>query len=157
MKKKELTKIVLASNKKAYFDYNIIEKFEAGIVLSSGELKSCLAKHISLNEGYISIDKGQLILYNVHINSYSPDFYNKRSSNKETQPRILLMHKKEILYLANKVKEKGLTIIPLSFYKSETGFVKAEIALVKGKHNYDKRESLKEEQVKKDLRRYGIK
>lgn len=152
MKKENKTNIILASNRKALHDYFIEEKYEAGIVLYSGELKSCLAKHINLSEGYIIIDKGQLQLYGVHISKYKNSFNAGIKDNIETRVKTLLMHKKEILTIANKVKTKGYTLIPLSFYINKDNFVKVEVALVKGKHNYDKREALKEKALKRELK-----
>ena len=150
MKKQIDTNIILASNRKALHDYFIEEKYEAGIVLYSGELKSCIDKHINLSEGYITIDKGQLVLYNVHITKYKNDCNKKNYS--ETRVRTLLMHKKEILSIANKIKKEGITLIPLSFYINKDKLLKVEVALVKGKHNYDKRKALKEKELKKELK-----
>ena len=139
----------LYTNKKAYHNYFIEEKYEAGIVLVGSEVKSCKNGHIDLSDSYISIDKGELILHNSFIAHYQNAGYSKHI---EKTNRKLLMHKREILKLFQQINIKGFTLIPLSFYL-KNGKVKVEIALAKGKHNYDKRETLKEKDIKREIQR----
>lgn len=145
MKKENKT---ICTNKKAFHDYFIHEKFEAGIVLSGCEIKSVCEGKINLQDGYATIDKGELYLYNMFISHYTNGTY---FNLPEKRTRKLLMHKKEILKISHQIKEKGFTLIPLSLYKNNYGKVKVELALVKGKHNYDKRESLKTKELKREL------
>ena len=149
MAKKAAPDPTLASNRKAFHDYNVIEKFEAGIQLTGTEVKSCRARAIQLNEGFAKIEKGQLLLHNVHIAAY--DFGN-RFNHKATQTRELLMHRKEILKLSQTLKTKGGTIIPLKFYL-KGGLVKVEIAYCQGKTHADKRETLKKRESDREISR----
>lgn len=142
---------ILYSNKKAFHDFFIEEKYEAGIVLNGSEVKSCMNGHINLSDAYVTIDDGELIMYNSFIAQYNHSGYIK---HEEKCKRKLLMHKKEILKLKQEVNIKGYTLIPISFYINKSGKIKVEIALAKGKKNYDKRNSLKEKEVKKEIKRY---
>jgi SsrA-binding protein len=141
----------LYKNRKAYHNYFIEDTFEAGIVLSGSEVKSCVEGHIDLSDAYITIDKGELIMYNSFIAQYNHSGYCK---HVEKCKRKLLMHKKEILKLYQEINIKGFTLIPLSFYMNKRGKIKVEIALAKGKHNYDKRNVLKEKTMKKEMNGY---
>ena len=141
---------ILYRNKKALFNYLIEDKYEAGIILSGTEVKSCKLGHIDLLDSFISIDKGDLILNNSFIADYKHSGYSKHI---EKCKRKLLMHKKEILKLHQEVNIKGYTLIPLSFYENK-GLIKVEIALAKGKHTFDKRESLKEKTSKREIERF---
>ena len=143
-------KILLYSNKKAFHDFFIEEKYEAGIVLNSSEVKSCMYGNVSLSDAYVTIDNGELIMYNSFIAQYNHSGYIK---HEEKCKRKLLMHKKEILKLNQEINVKGFTLIPISFYIN-SGKIKVELALVKGKKYYDKRNSLKEKDVKKEIKRY---
>ena len=140
---------VICTNKKAFHDYFIVDKFEAGIVLSGCEIKSICEGKINLQDGYASIDKGELFVYNIFISHYTNGTY---FNLPEKRTRKLLMHKKEILKISHSIKEKGFTLIPIKIYTNNYGKIKVELALVKAKHNYDKRESLKEKQVNKELK-----
>ena len=142
---------IICTNKKAYHDYFIHEKYEAGIVLSGCEIKSIIANKLNIQDGYVSIDKGELYIYNMFISNYSKGTY---FNLPEKRPRKLLIHKKEILKISHIIKEKGFTLIPLSVYKNNYGKIKIEIAIVKGKHNYDKRESLKNKTLRKELNEF---
>lgn len=139
---------IICTNKKAFHDYFIIEKYEAGIVLSGCEIKSICDGKINLQDGYASIDKGELYLYNMYISNYTNGTY---FNLPEKRIRKLLMHKREILKISHSIKEKGLTLIPIKVYTTNYGKIKIELALVKGKHNYDKRESLKNKQLTREL------
>ena len=143
-------KILLYSNKKAFHDFFIEEKYEAGIVLNGSEVKSCMYGNINLSDAYVTIDNGELIMYNSFIAQYNHSGYIK---HEEKCKRKLLMHKKEILKLNQEINVKGFTLIPISFYINN-GKIKVEIALAKGKKYYDKRNSLKEKDVKKEIKRY---
>jgi SsrA-binding protein len=146
---------VLANNKKANYDYEILEKYEAGISLVGAEVKSIKSGKISIKDSFISISeknlflKGSQVVIPKHITMDRPD---------EKRDRQLLLNKSEIKELKKEVERKGLTIVPLKIYLNNKGFVKLEIALVKGKKNYDKRETIKkrdqERQVKRDLKNY---
>lgn len=140
---------LIATNKKAYHDYIIMDKLQAGVELCGTEVKSCRAKSVTLLDGYVRVEKGEARVYNVHISPY--DFGNYFNHDPK-RVRRLLLHKNEILRMAQKVKERGLTIIPLRFYLSR-GKVKVEIAICKGKTYSDKRDTLRERQDEMDARR----
>ena len=140
---------VLVSNRKAQHDYHIIERFECGIELTGTEVKSCRARAIQLNEGFAKIEKGQLLLHNVHIAAY--DFGN-RFNHQVKQTRRLLMNKKEILKLHQWLGTKGGTLIPLRFYL-KGGLIKVEIAYCQGKTHADQRETLRKRDSEKEMRR----
>lgn len=137
-------------NRRAYHDYFIIEKLECGISLKGNEVKSILEGSANITESWCAVENGQLIIHNMFVAKY-------RQANdfdvEERRDRVLLVHKSEIRKLNQKLKEKGLTIVPLRVYYSDTGKVKLEIGLVQGKHSYDKRESLKAKQVSRDIDR----
>ena len=138
---------IIANNKKAYFDYFILEKFEAGIELFGTEVKSIRMGHCSVKESFIKIDKGQMYVLNMHINPYERgNIFNK----DPLRVRKLLMHKLEIRKLSSKLQEKGLTLVVLSVY-IKSGLVKVEVGLAKGKKNYDKRESLAKKDQKREI------
>jgi len=136
-------------NRRARFDYHIEETYEAGIVLTGGEVKSLREGRANLKDSYGRVDKGEVFLLNAHINSYEPAHY---FNTDPTRTRKLLMHKKEIMRLMGKVQEQGLTLIPLRLYFKE-GRAKVELALAKGKKLYDKRETTREREVKRDIER----
>ena len=140
---------ILAQNRRARFDYDILETFEAGIILSGQEVKSVKQGHISLKSAYITTKEGEAYLINAHISPYKmagelPEYNPKRT-------RKLLLHKKEINSLIGK-KSQGLTIIPLRVY-TKHGRVKLEIALARGKKKYDKREATKKREAERKIRR----
>ena len=140
---------VVATNRKARHDYHIEDVLEAGIVLSGTEVKSLRAGRASLVDGYADIDNGEAWLENVHIPEYLQGTWNNHSTRRK---RKLLLHKDEILKLQSKVKESGFTLIPLSLYFKD-GRAKVELALAKGKKEYDKRQALKERQDKREADR----
>ena len=142
----------IATNKKALYDYQVIEKFEAGIVLSGPEVKSVKGGNINLKGSYISIGHDdQISLIGAHIAPYKPAHAIQTSYNP-TQNRRLLLNKKEIDYLRGKEKEKGLTIMPISVY-TKGSLIKVEIALVRGKKQFDKRETIKKREDDRKIRR----
>ncbi|MCR4961038.1 MAG: SsrA-binding protein SmpB [Lachnospiraceae bacterium] len=142
---KETAKKLVANNKKAYHDYFVEEKFEAGIVLHGTEVKSLRLGKCSVKESFIRIEKGEVFVYGMHISPYEMgNIFNK----DPLRPKKLLLHKNEILKLVGKVAEKGYTLVPLEVYFKD-GRAKLEFGLCKGKKLYDKREDI----AKKDQRR----
>lgn len=141
--------MVIARNKKANFDYFILDKYECGIALEGNEVKSIRAGKVSIKESYVKIMHSELYILNMHIKAY--EFSNVNFKIDETRTRKLLVHKKEIRKLKEKIQEKGLTLVPLSVYTNGK-YIKIEIALVKGKKNYDKRETLKQKAILLDLK-----
>lgn len=135
----------LVSNKKAYHDYFIIEKMEAGIELKGTEVKSAKLGKISIKEAYVKIVKNEIFVINMNITKYE---FGNIHNMEERRPRKLLMHKKEIAKLETKVNLDGFALLPLSVY-IKRGRLKIEVALGKGKKNYDKRETM----AKKDQTR----
>ncbi|MCX8022227.1 MAG: SsrA-binding protein SmpB [Syntrophorhabdaceae bacterium] len=136
----------VSTNRKAFHDYHIEEKFEAGLVLTGTEVKSLREGRINLKDSYAKIKDGELFLVNAHISPYScGNIYN----HDPKRERKLLMHKNEILRLYGKVKERGYTLVPLSVYFNKRNIAKLEIALAKGKTLYDKRESIKRKDEKR--------
>ncbi|PMQ02509.1 MAG: SsrA-binding protein [Dictyoglomus sp. NZ13-RE01] len=143
-------KKVVAVNRRARHDYFILETYEAGIALTGTEVKSLREGKVSLVDSYADIKNGELWLYDLHISPYDKgNIYN----HDPKRPRKLLMHKDEIAHLIGKIKEKGLTLIPLSIYFNNRGWAKVELGLAKGKKLYDKRRDLAEKAEKRELER----
>ena len=140
---------VIAKKKKAFHDYNIIERFEAGVQLVGTEVKSCRAKSITMTDSYVTIRNNQAWLENMHIAPYG---FGNRFNHVAKQTRRLLLHKNEILKLAQWLGTKGGTLIPLKVYLKQ-GLVKIEIAYCQGKTHSDKRETLRKRQDDLDMRR----
>jgi SsrA-binding protein len=140
---------VVASNRKARHDYHIEDVFEAGLVLTGTEVKSLRAGRASLIDGFATIDGGEAWLENVHIPEYTQGTWNNHSTRRR---RKLLLNRHEIDKLTGKIKESGFTLVPLSLYFKD-GRAKVEIALAKGKREYDKRQTLKEQQDKREADR----
>ena len=139
----------IAQNRRARHEYHILERHEAGIELVGTEVKSLREGHITLKDSYADVENGQMFLIGVHINPYEQgNIYN----HDPERIRKLLMHKREILKLGARVAEKGLTIIPLRVYFKE-GRAKVEIALCQGKHTVDKRDTIREREVKREVDR----
>lgn len=141
--------MILAGNKKAYFDYFVEEKFEAGIELQGSEVKSAKAGKVSIKESFVRIINGELFIMGMSIVPWS---YGSIYNLEEKRVRRLLLHKKEIRRLHEKVSQKGYTIVPLDVHLSH-GYVKVEIALARGKKTYDKRESIAKRDMERDIRR----
>ncbi len=139
---------VVATNRKAYHEYTIEERYEAGIVLTGTEIKSVRAGRVSLAEGYAQVRNGELWLYEVHIAHYEQS---GKQTHDPKRPRKLLMHRKEIARLANSIQERGYTLIPLRMY-IKGKLAKVEIALVKGKRQYDKREAIAKRDADRRIR-----
>jgi SsrA-binding protein len=140
---------VVATNRKARHDYHLEDVFEAGIVLTGTEVKSLRAGRASLVDGYATIESGEAWLENVHIPEYTQGTWNNHSTRRR---RKLLMNRVEIDKLVGKIKESGFTLVPISLYFKD-GRAKVEIALAKGKKDYDKRQALKEQQDKREAAR----
>ena len=140
----------VAQNRKARHDYFILETFECGIVLTGTEIKSVRDGKVNLKEGYALIRNGEIWLVGVHISPYEKGSY---YNHEPLRDRKLLMRKNEILRLFSKVREKGLTLVPLSVYLKEGRRAKVELALVKGKLLHDKRDSIAERDAKRDMER----
>ena len=139
------SKKLIANNKKAFHDYFIEEKYEAGISLAGTEVKSLRMGKCSVKESFIRIENGEVVIYGMHISPYEKwNIFNK----DPLRPRKLLMHKYEINKIAGKMAQKGYTVVPLQVY-FKGSLVKVEIALARGKKLYDKRQDI----AKKDMRR----
>jgi SsrA-binding protein len=139
----------VASNRKALHDYFIEDSYEAGIALTGTEIKSVRMGRVNLRDGYVQITHGEAWLLNVHISPY--DFGN-RENHEPRRERKLLLHAREIRRLQSKVAERGWTIVPLRMYL-KNGRAKIEIALVRGKRQYDKRDAVAERDMDRELRR----
>ncbi len=140
----------IAYNKYALYEYFVIEKYEAGIVLEGAEVKQLRAGNCNLKDSFCLLRNGELTLKNLHIPVY--DKAGAFSSKDSKRDRKLLMHKQELARLAGKINEKGFTLVPLQLYFSGS-LVKAEIALCKGKQNYDKKRTIAERDQKRALER----
>lgn len=139
----------IATNRKAYHNYHVLDSLEAGIVLTGTEIKSIRAGRVSLGDAYVKPEGGELWLLNTHIARYEAGSY---QSHVPTRPRKLLLHRKEIDSLTSQIVEKGLTLVPLKLYIKD-GIAKTEIALAKGKKLYDKRESIARRESKRKIER----
>jgi SsrA-binding protein len=139
---------VVATNRKARHEYTILETCEAGIELRGSEVKSLRAAKAQLVDAYASIEDGQIFLRQLHISPYDPASY---ENHDPTRARRLLMHKSEIRRLKSQLEEKGLTMVPLSLY-FRNGKVKVELALVRGRREYDKRSKMDERRARKEIR-----
>lgn len=141
---------VVATNRKAYHDYFIEERYEAGIVLTGNEIKAVRAAQVSLREGYVTARDGELWLVGVHIAPYEQA--GSRLTYDPTRPRKLLLHRREINKLLGIMQEKGYTIVPLRMYLRHRR-AKVEIALVRGKRQYDKREAIAKRDAERRIAR----
>jgi len=140
---------IIAANRKAHYDYFIIEKLEVGIALLGSELRPCREGRVALKDSYAEEDKGQLWLHDMHI---GPNPFSNRLDHEPERKRRLLAHKNEIIKWGHKVKTSGMTIVPLRIY-FKNGKVKIELGLAKGKAKYDKREALQKKDAKRDTDR----
>ena len=138
-------------NKRASFEYFLLDKLVAGIVLTGTEIKSIHAGKANLSDSYCVLKGNEMFVVGMHISEYENGTYNNHDPKRD---RKLLLTKKELRKMKSKVNEKGLTIVPVVMFINENGLAKVEIALAKGKHYFDKRESLKEKQTKREMERY---
>lgn len=139
-----MEKKVISTNRKAFHDYHILDKFIAGIVLTGTEIKSIRAGEINLKDSFAKIENNEIFLYGMHISPYKQG---NRYNHKPDRVRKLLLQKREILKIQDKVKKDGVTIIPLELFLTH-GFAKMEIGLAKGKKLYDKREAITKKNTK---------
>lgn len=139
---------IIAKNRKAFYQYEILEKIECGIVLTGTEVKSLRNKDVSINDSFAQLDHGEAFLYEMHIGEYKQG---NRQNHEPKRKRKLLLHKREISKIAGKVQQKGYTLIPLSIY-FKNGLAKLEIAIARGKSMFDKREDIKKRTVEREIR-----
>ena len=145
----ESSRKVIARNRKARHDFELFDTFEAGLVLLGSEIKSIRAGHVNLREGYVQPRDDELWLLNVHISTYDQA---GMFGHDPLRPRKLLLHRKEIDRISSRVQEKGLTIVPTQVYLTR-GIAKVEIALARGKKHHDKRQSLRQEDSRRQIER----
>ncbi len=143
------TRKVIASNRRARYEYEILDTFEAGIVLLGSEVKSLRAGKASLGDAYAEVRRGEVYLLNAHIGAYEQA---GRANAPPLRERKLLLHRYEIARLAGRVVERGLTLIPLKLYFKD-GRAKVELALARGKRQYDKRQAIRKRESDRDLKR----
>jgi SsrA-binding protein len=139
----------IAVNKPAFFHYDIIETFEAGVELLGSEVKSIKEGRLSLKESYAEVRAGEVFLVNCHVSPYEPA---NRFNHDPLRPKRLLLHRREIKRLTGKISEKGLTLIPIKVVVNANGRVKVDVALAKGKKTYEKKEAIKERERNRELR-----
>lgn len=140
---------VVATNRKARHDYHILDTYEAGIALTGSEIKSVRAGRVSLRDSYVTVRDGELWLVNCHIAPYDPA---SRLNHEPRRDRKLLMHRRQIDRLANDLQDPGRTIVPLRMYL-KNNWAKVEIALVRGKRQYDKRQAIAKRDAERQIRR----
>jgi SsrA-binding protein len=140
----------VATNRKARHDYFIEETFEAGIVLTGTEIKSVRKGQVNLRDGFVLIRNGEAWLLNVHIAHYE---HGNRQNHEETRQRKLLLHKKEIDQMYDQVTQKNWTIVPLRIYINNAGRAKVEVGVARGKHTFDKRDTIRDRDAKRDIQR----
>ncbi len=149
-KEKDSFEKAVVTNRKAYHDYFIEEKFEAGIMLQGTEVKSLRDGRVNLQDSYANVREGQIFLHHCHISPYS---HGNLLNHEPLRTRKLLLHRKEINKLLVKTQQQGLTIIPLRIYFSKRGLAKVEIGLAKGKKQHDRRESDKTREASREVER----
>ena len=145
-----MQKMINILNKRAKFDYEILERYDAGIVLTGTEIKSIRLGKASITESFCEFHNGELFVINSQVEEY---LYGTNYNHKAKSERKLLLNKKELKSLEKSMQNKGLTIVPLRLYINEKGYAKMEIALCRGKKNYDKRETIKDRDTKRDIDR----
>jgi len=141
---------IFSENKKALFDYEVLEKFEAGLVLFGQEVKSIKTGHINLSSSYVTFNREEPFLVGVKVPPYQPN--NAGADYNEERQRKLLLNKKEIGYLMGKSAQKGFSLIPLKIYENN-GRIKLEFGLAKGKRKYDKKEKIKKRDIDREVNR----
>jgi SsrA-binding protein len=142
---------ILAENKKAYFNYEILEKFEAGIALIGQEVKSLKTRGVNLAGNYVVLKDEEVFWVGANIHPYQPK--NAPPDYNPERSRKLLLKKSEIKYLIGKSQQRGLTLIPLKLYTTRSGRIKLEFAIAKGKKKFDKREQIKKREVEREMER----
>lgn len=149
-KKERFSNSISIRNKQASYEYELLDKYVAGLVLQGTEIKSIREGKVNLKDGYCAFHRNELFVYNIHINQYAQGTV---FNHAITRQRKLLLNKVELQKIEKKIDTKGLTLIPTRLFLSKRGFAKLEIALGKGKKLHDKRDSIKEKDVKRDLER----
>lgn len=147
---KEKNEKAVVTNRKAYHDYFIEDKFEAGIMLQGTEVKSLRGGRVNLQDSYASVKGNEVFLHHCHISPYS---HGNIMNHEPLRTRKLLLHRKEINKLLGKTQQQGLTLIPLRIYFSKRGLAKVEIGLAKGKKQHDRRESIKKREAGREVER----
>lgn len=140
---------IVATNKKAFHNYEIVESFEAGICLLGSEVKSIREGRISLKDSYAEVRNGEVFLLQAHISPYEPA---NRFNHEPLRERKLLLHRQEIKRLIGKIREKGYTLVPTKVLFNDKGKIKLEIALAKGKRAYQKKQAIKERDLDREMR-----
>ena len=148
--RKEKNEKAVATNRKAYHDYFIEEKFEAGIMLQGTEVKSLREGRVNLQDSYASVKGNEVFLHHCHISPYS---HGNIMNHEPLRTRKLLLHRKEINKLLGKTQQQGLTLIPLRIYFSKRGLAKVELGLAKGKKQHDRRETIKTREASREVER----
>lgn len=152
MAKKKQREHSITRNKKAFFEYTVGETFEAGIVLTGAEIKSIRDKKVSISEGYCFFDvHGIFKIKGMRISEFKNAGYAQQNPDRD---KLLLLTKTELKKVRNKLKDQGITIVPIEVFISSQGFAKIEIGLAKGKKIHDKRDSLKDKDVNKEIKKY---
>jgi SsrA-binding protein len=150
MTERTVSEKVVATNRKAFHDYFIEERFEAGIMLQGTEVKSLREGRVNLQDSYASVRGNEVFLHQCHISPYS---HGNIMNHDPTRVRKLLLHKTEIHKLLGRTQQKGLTLIPLRIYFSKRGYAKVELGLAKGKKLYDRRETIKSREAGREVQR----
>ena len=154
MKKEKKEEKIITVNRKARHDYTVVEAFEAGISLVGSEVKSCVAKEVSISEAYCIVRGGEVFMLQSMIAQYTNSSYMNHDKNRE---RRLLLHKRQIRKLKAEVEKNGMTIIPLDMHVAENGKIKLLIGLCRGKKHFDKREAIKKRDTNLEIRRISRK
>lgn len=154
MSKSRFSNNINIKNRKASFNYEWIENFVAGLVLKGSEIKSIREGKANLNDGYCFLNDGEMYAKGIHISPYAEQGIH--FNHEPERERKLLLKKSELRKLETKIKEKGLTLVPVRLFINERGFAKLEIALARGKKTFDKRQSIKEKDVKRELSRIKL-
>jgi SsrA-binding protein len=148
--KTQKTEKVVATNRKAFHDYHIDERYEAGIALQGTEVKAMREGRVNLKDSFARVDRNEVILHNCHISPYS---HGNIMNHDPVRPRKLLLHRREINKLMGRTQQKGLTLVPLKMYFNGAGKAKVEIGLGKGKQQFDRREDIKDREARRDVER----
>jgi SsrA-binding protein len=144
------TEQAVATNRKAFHDYHIDERFEAGIALQGTEVKAMREGRVNLRDSFARVDHNEVMLHHCHISPYS---HGNIMNHDPLRPRKLLLHRKEINKLMGRTQQKGLTLVPLRIYFTPKGKAKVELGLGKGKREYDRREDIKDREARRDVER----
>ena len=142
---------LVTKNRRIYFEYTILDKYTAGIQLKGSEVKSIKLNNVNMNEAHCFIHDGEMFIKNMHVSEHKQG--GTHNNHVPIRDRKLLLKKKEIFTLNEKVKQKGLTIVPLAILLSPTGYIKIEIGLAKGKNTYDKKETIKLRDLDRDMKK----